>query len=87
METQKTKQTNYGKLIIFLCITYSCLFVIDLSYVWQSTTGSLLMCGVFFKHVCFNSETLYHLALLTLAIIIPLSYFLLLKGGRNSSHA
>ena len=68
-----------GKVIIFLCVTYFCLFIIDLSYVWQATTNSLIMCGMFFNHICFNVETLYHLALLILAIIIPTSYYLLLK--------
>ena len=68
-----------GKIIIFLSLSYLCLFLIDLIYVWQSTTNSMLMCGIFFRHICFNTETIYHTALLILVIIIPLGLYLISK--------
>jgi len=68
-----------GKIIIFLSLSYLCLFLIDLVYVWQSLSGSMLMCGMFFWHICFNTETIYHTALLILAIIIPLGFYLISK--------
>jgi hypothetical protein len=67
------------KLIIFLCINYLSIFLIDFSYVWERLTNDVTACGNFFVNICFNVQTSYHLGLLILLISIPLSYYLLLK--------
>lgn len=72
-----------GKIIIFLSLSYLCLFLIDLVYVWQSLSNSIMMCGMFFGHICFNTETIYHIALLVLVIIIPLGFYLISKEAER----